>query len=200
MKSNQLSIVLSSYISKHIENVSNLSENSLSTILAASEAIVRCINNGGKLMICGNGGSAADSQHLAAELVGRFKSDRRALPAISLTTDTSAITSIGNDYNFEHIFTRQIQGIGHKGDVLLTISTSGNSTNILKAAEYAKENDIFLVGLTGESGGILNKYADINITVPSHTTSHIQEMHIIVVHLLCTLIEKMLFIDNSKED
>ncbi|MFH1750954.1 MAG: D-sedoheptulose 7-phosphate isomerase [Candidatus Micrarchaeota archaeon] len=146
-----------------------------------------------KLLICGNGGSAADSQHIAAELVGRFKKERRALPAIALSTDTSILTSLTNDYGYEIVFKRQVEAHGAAGDVLLALSTSGNSRNVLAAAEEARKRGIKVVALTGRDGGKLKRLADVCICVPSQETDKIQEVHIAIGHIICDLIEKSLF-------
>lgn len=143
-------------------------------------------------MFCGNGGSAADCQHLAAELTGRFIKDRRPLAAIALTTDTSALTSIGNDYSFDEVFARQVQGLGRSGDVLLAISTSGNSRNVIRAVEEALAAGMSVIGLLGREGGTLNELCDVAIVVPSQVTSRIQESHILIGHTLCEIIEQKL--------
>ena len=159
-------------------------------IFIASKIISEAFKNNNKLLICGNGGSASDAQHFSAELIGRFKKERASLPAIALNTDTSSITAIANDYNYKKIFSRQIEGLGQKGDILLAISTSGNSHNIKEALKVAKKKNIITIGLTGKNMSILLKESDYCIAVPSYQTSHIQELHIIVLHLLCILIEK----------
>jgi D-sedoheptulose 7-phosphate isomerase len=143
-------------------------------------------------MFCGNGGSAADCQHLAAELTGRFIKDRRPLAAIALTTDTSAITCISNDYSFEEVFARQVQGLGRTGDVLFAISTSGNSRNVIRAVEEALSAGMSVIGLLGHEGGALNEMCDVAIIVPSQVTSRIQESHILIGHTLCEMIEEQL--------
>jgi D-sedoheptulose 7-phosphate isomerase len=150
------------------------------------------LQTGSKLMLCGNGGSAADSQHLAAELTGRFVKDRRALAAIALSTDTSALTCIGNDYSFEEVFARQVQGLGRPGDVLIGISTSGNSRNVTRAVEEARAAGIQVVGLLGRDGGALKDQCDVAIVVRSQVTARIQEAHILIGHTLCGLIEQQL--------
>lgn len=142
-----------------------------------------------KLLVCGNGGSAADSQHIAAEMVGRFSRDRKPLPAISLTTDTSALTCIANDYSYQDVFARQVDAIGHSGDVLLAISTSGNSINVLKAVDVAKSKGILTIGLLGRDGGSIGGHIDLGIVVPSDATPRIQEAHIFIGHVLCSLVE-----------
>ncbi|MDG2460406.1 MAG: D-sedoheptulose 7-phosphate isomerase [Luminiphilus sp.] len=148
------------------------------------------LDRGNKLLICGNGGSAADAQHMAAELIGRFVSDRRALAAIALTTDTSALTAIANDYGYESVFSRQVAGLAREGDVLLAISTSGNSASVLAACDTARSMGCEVIGLSGRDGGELKEYCDALVIAPSDETAHIQECHIVVVHLLCALIEQ----------
>ncbi len=155
--------------------------------------ILKTLKAGHKLMICGNGGSAADSQHIAAEFIGRFKLERRALPAIALTTDTSALTALANDYSFDCIFSRQIEGLGLKGDLLIAISTSGNSKNILAAAAKARGMGIAVVAFTGADGGNLKAEADLCFAAHSKKTPHIQEMHITALHAISEVAEKILF-------
>ena len=159
------------------------------------QAINACVNSlraGGKLMLCGNGGSAADSQHLAAEFTGRFIKDRPPIAAIALSTDTSALTCIANDYSFEAIFARQVQAIGKPGDCLIAISTSGNSGNVLAAVAAAKALGITCIGLLGRDGGKLKAECDIAIVVPSQVTARIQEAHILIGHSLCGAVEQQL--------
>lgn len=158
----------------------------------ASELIAKAFTSGNKLMLCGNGGSAADSQHIAAEMTGRFIKDRKPLPAIALTTDTSALTCIANDYSFEDVFARQIGALGRSGDVLIAISTSGNSGNVIKAMHVAKELGIKVIALSGHDGGQMKALANLSIIIPSQTTARIQEAHIFVGHLICGLVEKNL--------
>jgi D-sedoheptulose 7-phosphate isomerase len=148
------------------------------------------IQNGHKILLAGNGGSAADAQHIAAELVGRFIDHRKSLPALALTVDTSALTAISNDYGFEYVFARQLEGLGQKGDVFIGISTSGNSPNIIKAIEIAKHKGLKTIILSGKNGGILRGVADIDIIVPSDVTAHIQEMHILIGHIICGYIDQ----------
>ena len=163
-------------------------------IAAAAEAITDAFRSGGKLLICGNGGSAADCQHMAAEFVSRLTKDfeRPGLPAIALTTDTSFLTAYANDCGFEGIFTRQVQALGRPGDVLIGISTSGDSPNVIRAVGLAHATGLRTVALTG-SGGRLAKVADVAISVPSDDTQHIQETHLAVEHVLCMLVERALF-------
>lgn len=147
------------------------------------------IKHGGKILICGNGGSAADSQHIAAEIVGRFKKERKGLPAIALTTDTSIITSVGNDYGYDYIFSRQVEALCTPKDVLIGITTSGNSANVVRAIEAANEVGAITIGMTGGTGGKLNSLCEHNIIVPANVTARIQEAHIFIGHCLCEIIE-----------
>lgn len=158
----------------------------------AADAWMDALRKGGKVIFCGNGGSAADAQHLAAELMGRFLFDRDPLPALSLTVDTSALTAIGNDYGYENVFSRQLRGIGRPGDVLVGLSTSGNSANVVKAFEAAREMGIVTIGLTGEGGGKMAALSDVLVAVPHKQTNHIQEAHITLGHLICALVETTL--------
>ncbi len=154
--------------------------------------IISCLKNNGKVILFGNGGSAADAQHMAAELIGRFKIERESISAIALTTDTSVITSIGNDYDFNKIFSRQCESLVNENDVVIAISTSGNSDNVINGVLKAKEKGSFVIGLTGNSGGKLKSSADILLDVPSDDTARIQEGHRVIIHSLCELIEKNL--------
>lgn len=167
-----------------------------SKINASVLKIVSCFKNEGKLLIAGNGGSAADSQHIAGEFVSRFHYDRPGLPAIALTTDTSILTAIGNDYGFEHLFSRQIQALGHQNDVFIAISTSGNSKNIINAIYEAKQKGIFVIGFTGLSGGNMANICDITLNIGNNETPKIQEAHIIIGHIICGLVEKIIFPEN----
>jgi D-sedoheptulose 7-phosphate isomerase len=151
------------------------------------------IKNGGKIIIFGNGGSASQAQHFAAELVNKFLLVRRPLPALSLTTDTSILTSIGNDVSFNEIFSKQIEALGKKGDIALGISTSGNSLNVIQGIQKAREKKIFTIGLTGEGGGKLAEYVDLLIDVPSKSTPRIQEIHLMVLHIIAEELEKNLY-------
>lgn len=161
----------------------------------AGRAIARSLAAGGKLLLCGNGGSAADSQHIAAELTGRFIKDRRPLAAIALTTDSSALTCIGNDYSYDHVFVRPLQALGREGDCLLAISTSGQSRNVIMAVEAAKAMGVTTIGLLGRDGGRLATLCDQAIVVPAQETARIQEAHILIGHTLCNLIEAELGLD-----
>ena len=164
----------------------------LPQIIAAAEAIIEAFKSGHKLFFCGNGGSAADSQHIAAEFVGRFQKERKAWPAIALTTDTSALTALGNDYTFDIVFSRQLQALGQKGDVLIAISTSGNSKNVLEAVKQAKLLGITSIGVTGGNGGQLAGLSDIAIIAASSKTARIQESHLVIFHTICELVENTL--------
>jgi D-sedoheptulose 7-phosphate isomerase len=158
-------------------------------ILRAVEAWKMALTQGKKVIFCGNGGSAADAQHLAAELMGRFLFDRDPMAAVSLTVDTSALTAIGNDYGFENVFSRQLRGIGMAGDVLLGMSTSGNSENVVKAFDVARSMGITTIGLTGAGGGKMAELSDVLIAVPHKQTNHIQEAHIAIGHMICAMVE-----------
>lgn len=171
-------------------------------ISEAVELMFTALSNGNKILACGNGGSAADCQHFAAELVGRFERERLPLPAIALTTDTSILTAVGNDYSFNDIFTKQVQAFGQPGDVLLAISTSGNSANVLAAVEAALERDMRVVALTGKNGGKIGKAltdADVHICVPHDRTARIQEVHLLTIHCLCDGIDVALFGGEANE-
>jgi len=176
-----------------------IKENGRNLILFA-EKISQAFTADRKLMICGNGGSAADAQHMAAEFVNRFMLERPPLPAIALTTDTSVITSIGNDYSFDDIFSKQIKAIGLEGDVLLAISTSGNSRNVISAVKAARSLGIYTVLFTGGDGGRVRSLADMALVVKSNTTARIQEAHSLAGHIICQLVDYLLFQDGVRED
>ena len=161
-------------------------------IEAAGELLIKTLKQGGKILLCGNGGSAADCQHIAAELVVRYETHRKALAAIALTTDTSILTAHTNDYEFETVFSRQVEALGNRNDCLIAISTSGNSKNIIKAAEAARENGLSVIVLTGGNGGALVKQASVAIIAPSDVTARIQEAHILIGHWWCGLVEDRL--------
>jgi len=163
------------------------------------EVAKKCVNlykTDKKTILAGNGGSAADAQHIAAELVGRYGFDRPSIPSLALTTDTSNLTAIGNDYGYNFVFSRQLEGMGQDGDIFIGISTSGNSKNILNAFESAKRKNIFTIALTGRDGGKMAQVADIALVVPSESTPRIQESHILIGHILCDIIEKEIFGDG----
>ncbi|MBU0631330.1 D-sedoheptulose 7-phosphate isomerase [bacterium] len=168
----------------------------LNIIEEVAKKCVAIYRSGKKTIIAGNGGSAADAQHIAAELVGRYGFDRPSLPSLALTTDTSNLTAIGNDYGYDKVFSRQLEGMGLEGDIFIGISTSGNSVNIINAFESAKEKGIMTVALTGRDGGKMAQMADIAIVVPSNDTPRIQESHILIGHILCDIIEKEIFADG----
>lgn len=157
---------------------------------AMGASIVNALQQGGRIFMAGNGGSAADAQHFAAELTGRFVAERRALAGIALTTDTSALTAIANDYGYDEVFARQLSGLAQQGDVFVGISTSGHSPNIVKALEVAKEKGVICLGLTGRDGGKMRDLCEHCVVVPSMVTAHIQEAHIFIIHHLCALVDK----------
>jgi D-sedoheptulose 7-phosphate isomerase len=170
------------------------------SIAVAVEAVLASITAGGKVLACGNGGSAADAQHFAAELVGRFERERPGLPAIALTTDSSILTAIGNDYDFASIYSKQVQAIGQPGDVLIAISTSGSSANVLAAVEAAHAKDMTVVALTGRTGGRLSALltdTDVHIAVPHDRTARIQEVHLLALHCLCDAVDFQLLGDQE---
>ncbi|MGE5863590.1 MAG: phosphoheptose isomerase [Rhizobacter sp.] len=164
-------------------------------IADAVNAVVGCITSGGKVLACGNGGSASDAQHFAAEFIGRFERERPGLAAIALTVDTSILTAIGNDYDFNQVFSKQVQALGQPGDVLLAITTSGNSANVLAAVEAAHAKEMTVIALTGRGGGKMNQYlgeTDVHICVPHERTARIQEVHILALHCLCDAVDLQL--------
>jgi D-sedoheptulose 7-phosphate isomerase len=154
------------------------------------ELFLGCLDGGGTILVCGNGGSAADAQHLAAELICRVRRDRRAIPSVALTTDTSTLTAIGNDYGFERIFSRQVEALAREGDVLVAITTSGDSANVIEAARAARERGCRVVALTGEGGGRLAEHTDLLLDVPSTVVSRIQEIHAVCIHVLAESVEE----------
>lgn len=182
---------------KELEESANIkkiiAQNLSDTIVNAAKMIIDAYKTGGKVLLIGNGGSAADAQHIAAELVGRFKLERKGLPAIALTTDTSILTALANDYGYDTVFSRQLETLANDKDILIAITTSGTSPNILKAVEMARSKNITVIGLTGGDGGKLQDVADITIAVPSDSTPRIQESHITIGHIICNLVEKELF-------
>ena len=171
-------------------------EELLNKIVEVSQKCVDIYKTGKKTILAGNGGSAADAQHIAAEMVGRYGFDRPSLPSLALTTDTSALTAIGNDYGYDAVFSRQLDGMGQDGDIFIGISTSGNSQNLINAFEVAKKKNILSVALVGKDGGEMAKKADIAIVVPSDSTPRIQESHILIGHIICDIIEKEIFGDG----
>jgi D-sedoheptulose 7-phosphate isomerase len=182
---------LKSALEEHLELFNRLA-GLAGPVSEAAGLVTASIAGGHKLLLCGNGGSAADSQHLAAEFIGRFVKDRRPLAALALSTDSSALTCIGNDYGFDDVFYRQVVGLGKAGDCLVAISTSGNSRNVIRAAEAARSADIRVIGLLGRDGGALRALCDVPIVVPSAVTARIQEAHIFIGHTLCGMVEQAL--------
>ena len=180
-------------IREHLEVVGALNDELLAHLEEAIERSVASLKKGGKLLFCGNGGSAADAQHLAAEFVVRFQKERAALAAIALTTDASALTAAGNDYAFEEVFSRQVEALGREGDILFAISTSGTSANVVRAAEVARGKGVEVVSITGAKESPLGKLADIKLRMPSTKTSRIQECYFLLGHILCGQIEDRLF-------
>lgn len=175
---------------EHIEVIDALLKSDyIERVESVGKLIVDTLKNGNKILICGNGGSAADSQHFAAELVGRFMTERKGLPAIALTTDTSIITSIGNDYEYDIIFSRQVEALGNKGDMLIGISTSGNSGNVIKAVNLAKEKGMTTVGMLGKDGGKLKEICDDVLLVPCNMTARVQEVQELTYHVICEMID-----------
>ena len=187
--------IVSDSFSAHLQTVESTREALSEQVNLVGKILADCIKNDGTLFLCGNGGSAADSQHIAAELIGRFKKNRRALRSIALSTDTSVLTCVANDFSYDDIFSRQIEGLGRKGDVLVAISTSGNSENINRAIKQAKELDVMTIALLGKGGGATKDVADHVLIVPSDSTARIQEMHILIGHIFCELIERELGLD-----
>ncbi|MFC1703415.1 SIS domain-containing protein [Candidatus Omnitrophota bacterium] len=169
-----------------------IAETQVDTIIAITNTIVESLQKGGKIILFGNGGSAADSQHIAAEFVGRFQKERQALAAIALTVNTSILTAIGNDYGYECVFSKQVEALAQKNDIVVGISTSGNAKNVIKGVAQAREMGITTIALTGVDGGSLAKQSDISLTVPSNSTARIQEAHITISHIICELTEEKL--------
>ena len=186
---------ISSIIKSSIDVKQNVlqDEKMIQTIMTCVDVIVAAFKSGKKVLFCGNGGSAADAQHLAAEFSGRFYTDRDALPAEALHANTSYITAVANDYNFDVIYSRLVKGTGNKGDVLIGLSTSGNSKNILNAFDAARDKEMITIGFTGNTGGLLKDKSDYLINVPSTDTPRIQESHILIGHIICELVEEKYF-------
>jgi D-sedoheptulose 7-phosphate isomerase len=184
-----VSDVVKRYMEEHLAVAQQVAESMLPQVDAVADRIVEALALGGRVYVCGNGGSAADAQHFASELTGRYRRERRPLPAVALTTDSSALTCIGNDYTFADVFARQVEALVREGDVVVGITTSGNSENVLRALEAAKRLGAHTVGLTGGTGGKLASMADQSLVVPSPTTARVQEMHILFIHMLCERID-----------
>jgi D-sedoheptulose 7-phosphate isomerase len=174
------------------ENFNNLAENSVPQIEEASKLILKCLQNGGKIMFCGNGGSAADAQHLSAELVGRYRKNRKPIASVALTTDTSIITAVSNDFSFDDIFSRQVESIGNDRDILYAISTSSKSKNVINALKVAKKLNIKTLGITGNDESGFKELCDVIISVPASRPDRIQEMHIAIGQIICEILEKEL--------
>lgn len=184
--------IIKKNIEDHFDVIGSL--NSISNkIEEVSLKVIETLKNNGTIFWCGNGGSASDSQHLAAELIGRFEKDRAPLKSISLNTDTSVITALSNDYSYDLIFQRQLEALGNSKDLLIVISTSGNSKNIINVLKEAKKKQIFTIALLGKDGGEAQKFSSLSIVVPSNSTARIQEMHILIGHIICSCVEKNMF-------
>ena len=192
MKKNIYKEIIDQAFSEHIEALKKTHISIAHNIEIAADIIAKSLTSGGTIFWCGNGGSAADSQHIAAEFVGRFKKDRRPLRSIALTTDSSVLTCVANDYSYEEIFSRQLDALGRDGDILVAITTSGKSENIKQALIQAQNMGIKTIGLLGKKGGECKDYSDISLIVPSDITARIQETHILIEHLLCELVEHKL--------
>ena len=184
---------IASQLAAHREIISRVERELSPQIAEIVTMLVETFNRGGKLLVMGNGGSAADAQHFVAEIVGRFKMERRGLPAIALSTDTSILTAIGNDYGFDKVFHRQVEALASPGDLVVGISTSGNSPNVLQALELAREKGCRTVGLLGKDGGTVKDVCDLALIVPTNDTPRVQEVHITIIHIVCDLLEKTLF-------
>ena len=185
-------------LTSHVEVIHVVSNKLAPRVAECAQMLIDTLQAGHKILIMGNGGSAADAQHFAAEMVGRFLLERRALAAIALTTDTSILTAVGNDYGFDDIFKRQVEALAKPGDVLIGISTSGNSKNIKRAFAAGKNLGVKTIGLLGRDGGEIASLADLDLTVPSLETPRIQEAHLVMIHILCDLVEKGLFSQKSE--
>ena len=199
MKTEQNAILLTELVRDRIERNIDVKRALLADavfhdlVAQVAMQVVTSLREGGKVFFFGNGGSAADAQHLAAEFVGRYLKERRALPALALHANTSSLTAIGNDYGFDFVFARQLEALGKPGDVAVGISTSGSSRNVLRALEVARAKSIYAVALTGDSGEAMKKVADCTICIPSRDTPRIQECHILIGHIICEIVEEMLF-------
>ena len=181
--------IIKQELNEHLTTLDATMKSIGSSLEVAANICIDSLKQGGKILLFGNGGSAADAQHIAAELVGRYKLERKGLSAIALSTDTSSLTAIANDYGYEHVFDRQIEALANPEDVAIGISTSGNSSNVINALQSAKNIGCKSIGLSGKSGGDMNKLCDVNLVIPAKDTARIQEMHILVGHIICHLIE-----------
>jgi len=191
-KSETVASLLQRSLHEHIQAVEALLKTHLTDIERSGQMICSALDRGNKVLLCGNGGSAADAQHIAAELVGIYELQRRAWPSIALTTDTSALTALSNDFGYEHVFARQVEALAREGDVLVALSTSGGSANVIKAAEAARKKGCRIIALTGRTGEPLASMCEVAITVPSERTSRIQEAHITIGHLWCEMVDTQL--------
>lgn len=183
---------IENYLDRHQQAIDLVREKLVTQVSDCALLVAEALRQGKKVLVMGNGGSAADAQHFAAEMVGRFLRERRGLPAIALTTDTSILTAVGNDYGFDRIFARQVEALAQPGDVVIGLSTSGNSRNVLEAVTLAEEMGCRTIGLLGQDGGVLGQAVAMAITVPVQETPHVQEAHITIIHMLCDLIETRL--------
>jgi D-sedoheptulose 7-phosphate isomerase len=188
--------IIKNEFNKHIKASKETMQSAGKLIEIAANICIDSLKNGNKILIFGNGGSAADAQHIAAEIVGRYKVERKGLPAIALTTDTSVITAISNDYGYLHVFDRQVEALANEGDVLIGISTGGSSTNVISALELAKELGCSAIGLSGKDGGKFNALCDVNLIAIAEDTPRIQEMHILIGHTICHLIDQAFITSN----
>ncbi|MEA1880745.1 MAG: D-sedoheptulose 7-phosphate isomerase [Campylobacterota bacterium] len=182
--------IITQEFNAHLKTIESVIGTMESTLEEVALRVVETLKNGNKILLCGNGGSAADAQHIAAELTGRYKTERIGLPAIALTTDTSALTAIANDFGYNKIFDRQVEALANEGDLLIGISTSGNSENVLSAFKLGKTMGCTCIGLSGNNGGKMNDVCDINLVVPSNDTPRIQEMHILLGHTICHIVDE----------
>lgn len=182
---------------EHLRVMNSVASSLVDQVIATTDLVLGALKNGKKVLLMGNGGSAADAQHIAAELIGRFKVDRKALPAIALTTDTSILTAVGNDYSFDDVFSRQVAALANEGDIVIGISTSGSSPNVLNGIRAAKEIGCKTIGMTGKDGGELARLADLSLIVPSQETPRIQEAHITIGHIICSLVEQSFLGDTA---
>jgi len=185
--------LIKTFMQEALDTLRNSVSGQISEIEAVASAIVKSLRQGGKVLLCGNGGSAADSQHIAAEFVNRFRMERRPLPAIALTTDTSILTAIANDYSYEEVFSKQVAALGSRGDVLIGISTSGSSGNVVSALETARKMGLVTVGFTGARGEKMEGLCDLLLRASTNDTPRIQEFHIFVAHVICDLVERSMF-------
>ena len=185
--------LITSAFERSLETKRTLVDSQINELVEVVELVTHTFKNGQKVLLCGNGGSAADAQHIAAEWVTRYKGDRKALPAIALTVNTSDLTAIGNDYGFDDLFSRQVEAHGQSGDLLIAISTSGNSANVVKAVHTAKNYGLRTLGLTGQTGGKLKSLCDVCLCVPSNETARIQEAHTTIMHAMCEHVDNVLF-------